>query len=252
MTIATDVTLEPGMFRISPAVDRESLASEFREAPRVRTDVFLDAGTADALFAHLSAHTAWNAYLTDDGRHRKLPANESGGWTGEQEAELLRRAHRSARMGEAAYVHEAFEEAPRGSGDRVGAPLSARFATFVNSAPFLEFASSVCGDLQFRRADAWAVRRRSGHFASYRSARPAVGGQGSAFYVYHLTPEWRPEWGGSLGFRNTRGAPVAGYPPVFNRLDVFGLPQGHWIDPIASFAGGPSYCFTGGLHTDEP
>ena len=54
-------------------------------------------------------------------------------------------------------------------------------------------------------------------------------------WVFNLSREWRPEWGGLLLFHE--GARVVdGFNPVFNSLSLFKVPMDHSVTQVVDFA----------------
>jgi Rps23 Pro-64 3,4-dihydroxylase Tpa1-like proline 4-hydroxylase len=66
-----------------------------------------------------------------------------------------------------------------------------------------------------------------------------------AAYVLNMTPHWRLDWGGALLFSDRPGHITEGYPPAFNALNIFSVPQEHLVGFISPFAGAARYSITG-------
>ena len=71
-------------------------------------------------------------------------------------------------------------------------------------------------------------------------------GQRAVAYVWHLSKEWRPEWGGGLYWAG-RPQSQALYPPTFNTLVLFGVTptSAHFVTPVSSRARGLRLSFNG-------
>ena len=68
-----------------------------------------------------------------------------------------------------------------------------------------------------------------------------------AAFVYGLTPQWRPEWGGLLLFHEPGEIEISGMVPQFNTLDLFSVPRFHSVSQVTRAAPRRRYCVTGWL-----
>ena len=66
-------------------------------------------------------------------------------------------------------------------------------------------------------------------------------------YVFNLTKNWRPDWGGVLRFLHDDGVTGTGLIPTFNALNFFAVPQRHVVSQVATYAGAVRYSLTGWL-----
>lgn len=99
-----------------------------------------------------------------------------------------------------------------------------------------------CSALNF--ADAQATAYSAGHFLNQHD--DAVEGKGRvAAYVYGLTREWAPDWGGHLIF--PEGERISGLMPQFNTLRLFAVPRPHSVTFVPPFVSYSRYSITGWL-----
>jgi len=68
-----------------------------------------------------------------------------------------------------------------------------------------------------------------------------------AAFVFGLTPQWRPEWGGLLLFHEPGEIEISGMVPQFNTLDLFSVPRFHSVSQVTRAAPRRRYCVTGWL-----
>ena len=74
-----------------------------------------------------------------------------------------------------------------------------------------------------------------------------VGSRRKAAFVFGLTPQWRPEWGGLLLFHEPGQIEISGLVPQFNTLDLFSVPRFHSVSQVTRAAPRRRYCVTGWL-----
>ena len=117
---------------------------------------------------------------------------------------------------------------------------------FLEGEAFLDFCRKVTGLAAIAFADAQATRYLPGHFLRRHDARGPEHKRLAA-YVINLTPGWRAEWGGQLQFLEPGGPALRSFSPVFNALNIFAVPQSHFVSPVAPYAGGPRLSITGWL-----
>jgi SM-20-related protein len=115
---------------------------------------------------------------------------------------------------------------------------------FLNSAPLLDFVRSITGVPGIAFGEAQVTRYRPGHFLNQHDDSHGVHKRIAA-YVLNMTPNWRLNWGGAPLFFDRSGHVTEGYPPAFNALNIFSVPQDHLVGFISPFAGAARYSITG-------
>jgi Rps23 Pro-64 3,4-dihydroxylase Tpa1-like proline 4-hydroxylase len=248
--IQSDQSQPPESIDLNPRSDRDSLSASFAARRRVRIHDLLHPRCAVALHRHLTDDVPWSTLLiANDERWGAGPeaTNPEGR---EQVQAMLERAHEGVRNGFAC-VYEVDRFAPmQRDHNRSDRPCTVfeGFGALINSPAFLELMRAVTKCEFIDRAEILATRYRIGHFASGYSicAHPAEHRRYAAFAL-HLTPRWRPEWGGLLEFGAAGGYEVDAYVPAFNVLDVFALPARHWVSAIAPYAEGARLTIEGWL-----
>jgi Rps23 Pro-64 3,4-dihydroxylase Tpa1-like proline 4-hydroxylase len=210
------------------------LRDAFLQSRRIHIPDFLEPRCARDLHDYLIKTCPWSLVVNSGERVFDLDATARTelGEAGEQQ--LMESAYRQARNG-FQYVYESCR-VPEEAGLRAQAPtLLCRFADFLNSAPFMDFARELTGIEDIDRADAQATRYRSGHFlGAHDDAVP--GKERVAAYVLNLTPHWQAHWGGQLQFMAQDGHIDEAYVPKFNAMNVFLIRQPHLVSYVAPFA----------------
>lgn len=168
----------------------------------------------------------------------------------EERARLLGMVHEEAAHG----FQFLFDKLGLGQARRAGwpvpAPLDGLHAAF-NAAAWLDFARRLTGDARIAYVDAQATRYLPGHFLNGHDDRHEDAGRLYA-YVLNLTPRWRPEWGGLLGFPGEDGEALEAFVPAFGTLNLFRVPQPHLVTQVADFAPEPRLSVTGWWRTNPP
>ena len=65
--------------------------------------------------------------------------------------------------------------------------------------------------------------------------------------VLNLTPRWKPEWGGLLGFVDSDDHIKRAFTPSWNALNILAVPQRHFVSMVAPFGTEGRYSVTGWL-----
>jgi Rps23 Pro-64 3,4-dihydroxylase Tpa1-like proline 4-hydroxylase len=126
--------------------------------------------------------------------------------------------------------------------------LLAELARFLSSGEAIDFLRAVTGRADIRFADAQATAYGPRHFLTAHDDDVA-GKNRAAAYVLNLTPEWRIDWGGLLLFHGADGVVEEGWPPSFNTLNLFAVPQPHSVSYVTPFVPNRRYAVTGWLRT---
>lgn len=257
--VATDLKDQKALpFEINPRLDIENLSVKFRENYRLTIDEFLTQGGALLLYSALLKEVVWRSFVLSDEELFAAPSELRGEYSAEQDRELLDCAYQGAKKG-FAYLYEAdrlfTEDIPEGASLEcivTASPLT-QLNDFLNSSVFLKFIQSVTGWATDLRVAIQATRFRAGHFEMFHCATRSEDktGRRLASFNLNLTPEWKPEWGGMLGFRQLGGGSVEEYVPHFNALEFFAFPQGHWISQVAPYAGGSRLAISGRLYASS-
>jgi SM-20-related protein len=255
MSAVMDEPDNVAVLALGAKLNRETLSQAFRTSRRLRVVDFLAPASALALYRYVAREVQWRAFLASNGRLLAPAAEFRGVYPPELERQMLERAYAGAGSNYA-FLCEMDQPFPEdGHDDVAGEPVPAagllgRLGEFVNSAVFLDTVRDITGSCDIRRARVRATRYRVGHFATFNAAFRCTEkwGRPVAAFTLNLTPEWAPEWGGLLEFHGSEGYVVEAYVPSFNVLDIFALPQGHWVSPVAPFASGARLAIEGRLY----
>jgi Rps23 Pro-64 3,4-dihydroxylase Tpa1-like proline 4-hydroxylase len=226
---------------LNPALDTVSIAQAFARHGRVHIPDVLAAESAARIHRCLEQETEFSIITRKDDGYVRLRAGAS--LSPQQQAELMNRAYGAARDG----FHYLYDNHPMSNdGEPYPDPSHylAAITRFLNSAPVLDLARRITGSSAIDFAEAQATRYRPGHFLNLHDDSHGRHKRVAA-YVLNMTPRWRADWGGALLFQDRPGHIAEGYLPAFNALNILAVPQPHWVEMIAPYAGAARYAVTG-------
>jgi Rps23 Pro-64 3,4-dihydroxylase Tpa1-like proline 4-hydroxylase len=232
------------LFRLNPDLGLPALKQEYTANRRVRIHELLEREGVIELWEHLERRADWwHLINTPDGileYDRAARAKLSA----KQRAELDEKVFEGARLG-FQYRYEGLRVPDEEQQGEAGDMLT-DFADLMSSEPMLEMLRTVTGYDELAFTDGHATSYGPGDFLTGHD--DDVPGKGRlAAYVFGVTPQWRPEWGGLLLFHGANDATVSGNVPRFNTLDLFAVPQRHSVSIVTPSAPRRRYAVTGWL-----
>jgi SM-20-related protein len=225
----------------NPALDEDRIAQAFTRTGRVHIPDFLTAESAARVHRCLKQETDFSIVTRNGSGYVRLRPGAT--LTPQQQAELMGNAYGQARDN----FHYLYDNHPM-SNDGEPYPDPAHYLAavtrFLNSAPVLDLARHITGSSAIDFAEAQATRYRPGHFLNLHDDSHGRHKRVAA-YVLNMTPHWHSDWGGALLFQDRPGHIAEGYLPAFNALNILSVPQPHWVEMIAPYAGAARYAITG-------
>jgi len=234
-------------FRLDQRLDPRALRSRFSEKKRLHIKDFLQRSDAERLYQSLRMRDDWRLVVNQKEKLFELDRSAQAMLTPDSRAALERAAHASARY-DFQFLFETIR-VPDDEAERRARPSELnRFASFMSSPEVIDLLRHVtgCDDIDF--ADAQATAYSPGHFLTVHDDDVA-GKHRHAAYVLNLSPAWRPDWGGLLAFHRADEDMVVAFPPSFNALNIFSVPQPHSVTMVAPFAAARRYSVTGWLRS---
>lgn len=235
------------MFALNPALDLATLADTYRRTGRVVIDNPFPAAAAVTLAAHLRQRGDWRKLVLSGDRVAEF---DRAGWSAipPDRAEALNLAvYAAARAGFQFRYDSIRVSDARHERDADDTPLGA-FVRWMSSPAMLAALQAITGADDVRYADAQATAYAPGDFLTAHDDAVA-GKHRRAAYVFGLTPDWRPEWGGLLLFHGVDGE-LRAVAPGFNRLTLFAVPQDHSVSEVTRAAPARRYSVTGWLRAE--
>lgn len=237
--------------RLDDGLRPQAYRPVFRQFRRLHIPGILTPDTAAELYRSVALARGWMRTIhVDKGRDAEILLDGDGAPSAKERAVLERQLTGMARDS-FRYVFDLIRvSADVHAGRPVDPALAAAF-TFVNSAPFLDFARTLTGDPDLVHCDMTATRYRAGHFLTVHDDEAPELHRRFA-YVLNLTPRWRADWGGILMFLDDQDHVAEGYVPAFNALNIFEVPQRHAVSMVAPFAEGDRISLTGWFRARAP
>lgn len=232
-------------FSVSKTLDLEALASQFREQGYVSIPNVLPHESAQRLQKALADFSDWNLVFNDRGKHIDLSSVQVQTMPAHAAQQLQAAIYAQARQDfQYCYRNYPIFDAYMEGRDR-GHVLH-KFYEWLDSEEFLGMVRTVTGYDDISFVDAQATRFDAGHFLSCHDDS-AEGKNRRAAYIFNLTREWSPDWGGYLQLLDDDGHIRRGLRPSFNVLNLIAVPQPHNVSLVSPFAAASRLAITGWL-----
>jgi hypothetical protein len=228
-----DAVFTNDSYRLSSDLDLAALKAAFAETGRLQIRDVLDPLSAQALAEALDAEQDWlrSVRLKSGAFSAPLKGREP---VQPMHARWIEEARVDPDDTAMQYMFDVRRlSAERAFGMERGDALNA-FYDFLNGPEFLGFGAAITGDAP-AGCEAQATRYRHGDLLTLHSDRDSHSRRLSA-WVFNLSRDWRPEWGGLLLFHDEAGGIVEGFNPVFNSLSLFRVPMDHSVTQVVDFA----------------
>lgn len=231
--------------RIAAGHDAAAYARVFARTRRIHIADFLNADDAIDLHAALKTKTPWELTVIHGAHVYDVPEAQLQAMSAEQRAKMEAEVNDFAtRQFQGRYSTCRLSD--HGEAYEGAVPELAAATRFLNGPAFIDFIRQVtgCGDIHF--ADAQATRYGPGDFLHpHLDRRPEK--KRVMAYVLNLTPKWRVEWGGLLGFIGADNHLTEAYTPAWNALNLLDVNELHYVSCVAPFAPELRYSITGWL-----
>lgn len=230
----------------NPALDPDLLGKSFVEHGRLQIPGIFDQATASYLHTLLNEHQDWYLAYNEGDRFYESSMAELQAMTPRQQQRFNQGISERARdQFQYVFFQYYITQAIR-LGEQPGHPMHAMHA-FMNEESTLEFMRRLTGQDDIRSADSFASCYMPGHFLTRHDDRHTTHDRVAA-YVFSMTPDWNPNWGGHLAFFDANGHIEQAWMPTFNTLNLFLVPQDHAVQQVTSFAGVRRTSYIGWLH----
>ena len=233
-------------YRIIPAFDAATLAEAFSAKGRLHIPDFLAAEDAEQLFACLDQSDVWTLVMNQGEKLIELDKRLRAEISPQKQAVIDRAIYAVAKDGFQFRYENIRVPDDEAESAAVAGPLMAS-ASFLSSNAALSFLRQVTGANDVVTADARATAYGPGDFLTTHNDNDR-GETRRVAYVFNLTKQWNPDWGGLLTFPDQAARHAEAYIPAFNAMNLFAVPQPHSVGFVAPFAGARRYSVTGWLH----
>ena len=235
------------MFRLNPALDPSALAASFAADGRLQARDFLHPEGAEILHAECRRREDWRQIVNSGDNVYDLDRPTRAAMSAQQIEALDQAVYAGAREG-FQHRYEAIRVPDDKAARESSGDLFAKFALWLSGGEARDFLRAVIGRVELAFADAQATAYGPGDFLTGHD--DAVEGKDRlAAYVFGLTRQWRPEWGGLLLFHDSEDDIERGLTPRFNTLNLFAVPQLHSVSMVTRSAPFRRYAITGWLRS---
>lgn len=227
------------MFNVDLAL--AALNKEFKKDDRIRVQNVLMPAYADEMATLVSQDTAYATIINLNNQGRVLYPSELAGMSVEQQQQMQTSLMAEAREGRG-YCYHGHQIAKSNNG------ALKKFLETLNAPKSLEIIRRITGATDIAYADGQATRYLPGHYLTRHLDNPAGESRRYA-YVFSLTKDWHPDWGGLLQFYERDGTPREAWAPRYNTLSLFDVRHVHAVTYVTPFAGVARHSITGWFRT---
>lgn len=224
-------------------LDSGQLRETYNKFGRIHIPDFLEIKSANKIYQTLIEQSEWNLAWNDQGEHNDLSYKGVMNWTSEQRDLLSHKIYTQAEK-DFQYCYSAIPIFDIYQNKLMPGHFFNDIYAFFNTLKFIDFIRMITGLESITFADMQATRFSKGHFLTEHDD-DVRGKNRLAAYVLNLTPEWRNDWGGALVFPNNKCSEGDLFFPKFNALNIFSVPQKHFVSFVTPFAGADRYSITG-------
>jgi SM-20-related protein len=221
-------------FRLDDQIDRNALRETFREDGIVVISPFLASAEVEELRDSVEECAEWEIQLKGkEPRVYRFAKEQLNKWPPAQ-VKALRKIVAADLENDFHFVFDRFPIVEEGeeSGEEDN-PL-ADFGRFLSNPTMLDLVRYISSDGRITSASAFCSRYSAGDYLTVHNDKDPDTDRVVA-YVFGLTKDWRPEWGGLLLFHDDEGHIQIGLSPKFNSLTLFRVPRRHSVSQVASF-----------------
>ena len=229
-------------FSLGKNINQKNLAKSFKREGKISIPDILSDESAAAVTETLLARKEWNLVFRSQGKHYDISATGFEALENSQQEEFRQTIYASA-QNDFGYFYKnypIFDLVESGNCE----PLLQQFMEFINSDTVLNTMRRITGCEQIDFADAQATRYEPGHFLTSHDDK-LPGKNRVAAYVFNLTHDWLPDWGGNLMFYDEASNVSQVFVPKLNSLSLFQVGNKHAVSLVSPFARRPRLAITG-------
>jgi len=220
--------------------DKPDLIQRYDQGSYIQIPDFLSAQSAEFIYKLLASQVEWNLSWNDKGKHVDLSyMGVMNNWSNNQHETLKYKIYEQAQT-EFQYNYLSIPIFDIYHKKLMPNHFFKNIYEFLNSQKFITFIREITNEKNIKFTDMQATKFLGGHFLTEHDD-DVKGKNRLAAYVLNLTPEWKDDWGGALVFPDENKMLF----PRFNVLNIFPVPQRHFVSFVTPFAGEPRYSITG-------
>ncbi|MEZ5543250.1 MAG: 2OG-Fe(II) oxygenase family protein [Pseudomonadota bacterium] len=229
---------------LNSQLDVQQLHGEYTRKNRILIRNALEPDSAGQLLRSLNDDIPWQIAYMEKGKPCVFSREQRAAMSDEQWAAIQKKITAlGARGFQFCYGHYSVSDRNREQ-CRPDAFVNA-FGEFLKSDRFLEFARAVTGMDEVIKVEILAARYSGGDFLMMHNDTQKP--ERRAAFVFNLSRDWHPDWGGLTHFLDVDGTVTDTYVPTYNSLVIFTVPVLHLVSYVMPFAPRPRYSITGWL-----
>lgn len=231
--------------RLAPNHDTAAYAKVYRRFGRIHIPGVLRNEDAVRIHQALAQRTPWDITVVQDRLVYDVKPDQQAQMSEDQKRAFDSEVHKAAAQH---YVgrYRTCRISDHGEPYPGEVPELQALSRFLNDREFLTFIQEIVGDRSIALADAQATCFWPGDFL-HPHTDVVDEKQRVTAYVLNLTPSWRIEWGGLLGFIGPDNHVMESYRPAWNALNLLNVAELHYVSSVAQFAPEKRYSVTGWL-----
>lgn len=222
----------------------DELKSSFAVDGKVRATQVLDFEFAAHSFQALNERVEFDTAMYVDGKNAVLTKKEWAGLEDTQRQQIYFHLMENAALGNGFSYGRKYITAEEKD------PFLLNFLNTLNSKAVLDTIRELTGKNDINYASMQATKYIPGQFLTRHKDDVHSEGRKLA-YVFNLSPDWHPDWGGLLQFFNESGETLESWTPAFNTLSLFDVKHIHSVTYLTPFAKKPRYALTGWFGTRQ-
>ena len=222
----------------------DELKSSFAVDGKVRATQVLDFEFAAHSFQALNERVEFDTAMYVDGKNAVLTKKEWAGLEDTQRQQIYFHLMENAALGNGFSYGRKYITAEEKD------PFLLNFLNTLNSKAVLDTIRELTGKHDINYASMQATKYIPGQFLTRHKDDVHSEGRKLA-YVFNLSPDWHPDWGGLLQFFNESGETLESWTPAFNTLSLFDVKHIHSVTYLTPFAKKPRYALTGWFGTRQ-
>lgn len=220
-------------------IDWNALKQEFAANKRVRIDNILAENAREEIYKAVSSEIAFsNAFLFEQ-QVRTATDQELFALSNENKQALQSALIDSASNG-VGFLYGTYKV----KAQNVTHPVLKQFFSWLNSKGLLSLIGDITDNNAIVSANCQGTRYKTGDYLTRHNDINLSEGREIA-YVFNMTKNWHPDWGGLLQFYTQQGIPLESYEPRFNSLSLFDVSIPHSVTYVTPFAKKQRYAVTG-------
>lgn len=228
-------------FSLNANLNTDTLSNEFKLDKRVQVPQIVQDQQLNALFKCMHNELSYDQALIMNNQAQLMPLSTFKSLEQAEAKQLVKNVYEQAARG----VGFWYGRAPESEKTK---PLLIEFKKWLNSNEVFNFVKKITGEQEICNTVIQYTRYLPGDFLTRHKDLGSENTRKIAF-VFHLSPQWHPDWGGLLQFYQQDGQPRDAWAPNFGSLHLFNTQHIHAVTAITSFAPSARYTISGWFTT---